>query len=139
MKNDHVATLALLHWPLNVASWYIDLRRMATYSPVLGRCTTLSDYFHLTDRPYETFRPEPDSYIDAVSFTGRGPEGSRPNLATDPASPAEGAVRGRGDDPRIARAIGASAPVSGGRHPFPRCRRLTDASQRRGTRRDRPA
>jgi alpha-mannosidase len=63
MKNDHVATVALLHWPLPVAPWYIDLRRMATYSPVLGRWTTLNDYFHLTDRPYETFRPEPDAYV----------------------------------------------------------------------------
>src|SRR5262249_25598842 len=24
--------------------------------------TTLNDFFHLTDRPYETFRPEPDAY-----------------------------------------------------------------------------
>ena len=62
MKNDHVATLPLVHWPAPVASWYVDLRRGATYSPVLGRWVTLNDYFHLTDRPYETFRPDPDSY-----------------------------------------------------------------------------
>jgi alpha-mannosidase len=78
MKNDHVATLALLHWPLPVAPWYIDLRRMATYSPVLGRWTSLNDFFHLTDRPYETFRPEPDSYIapyllQAVARKARDP------------------------------------------------------------------
>ncbi len=29
---------------------------------MLGRWVTLNDYFHLTDRPYETFRPDPDSY-----------------------------------------------------------------------------
>jgi alpha-mannosidase len=62
MKNDHVATLALVHWPSPVASWYLDLRRSASYSPVLGRWVTLNDYFHLTDRPYESFRPDPDSY-----------------------------------------------------------------------------
>jgi alpha-mannosidase len=62
MKNDHVATLALVHWPSPVASWYLDLRHSASYSPVLGRWVTLNDYFHLTDRPYETFRPDPDSY-----------------------------------------------------------------------------
>ncbi|MFI5457636.1 MAG: glycosyl hydrolase family 38 [Isosphaerales bacterium] len=62
MKNDHVAALPLLHWPKPVASWYLDLRRAAGYSPVLGRWTTLNDFFHLTDRPYETFRPEADRY-----------------------------------------------------------------------------
>jgi alpha-mannosidase len=62
MRNDHVATLPLVHWPEPVASWYLDLRRSATYSPVLARWVTLNDYFHLTDRPYETFRPDPDLY-----------------------------------------------------------------------------
>jgi len=62
MKNDHVAALPLVHWPKPVASWYLDLRRAAGYSPVLGRWSTLNDFFHLTDRPYETFRPETDLY-----------------------------------------------------------------------------
>jgi alpha-mannosidase len=63
MRNDHVATLPLVHWPAPIATWYGDVRRGATYSPVLGRWVTLNDYFHLTDRPYETFRPESDSYV----------------------------------------------------------------------------
>ncbi|WP_165219799.1 glycosyl hydrolase family 38 [Aquisphaera insulae] len=63
MRNDHVATLPLAHWPAPVASWYADLRRSAGYSPVLGRWVTLNDYFHLTDRPYESLRPDPDSYV----------------------------------------------------------------------------
>jgi alpha-mannosidase len=62
LKNDHVAALPVAHWPSPVASWYLDLRRAAKYAPVLGRWTTLNDFFHLTDRPYETFRPEPDLY-----------------------------------------------------------------------------
>ena len=62
MKNDHVAALPMVHWPQPVAPWYLDLRRAASYSPVLGRWTTLNDFFHLTDRPYEAFRPEPDQY-----------------------------------------------------------------------------
>ncbi|MDG3002717.1 glycosyl hydrolase family 38 [Paludisphaera mucosa] len=62
MRIDHVATLPLIHWPAPVASWYLDLRRAATHSPVFGRWATLNDYFQLTDRPYETFRPEPDEY-----------------------------------------------------------------------------
>ncbi|MFO0892325.1 MAG: glycosyl hydrolase family 38 [Isosphaeraceae bacterium] len=63
MRNDHVATLPLVHWPSPVASWYLDLRRGATYSPAFGRWVTLNDFFHHTDRPYETFRPDPDSYV----------------------------------------------------------------------------
>jgi alpha-mannosidase len=62
MKNDHVAAVPLVHWPSPVAPWYLDLRRAASYGPVLGRWTTLNDFFHLTDRPYETFRPEADQY-----------------------------------------------------------------------------
>ncbi len=62
MKNDHVATVPLLHWARPVAPWYHDLRRSASYSPVLGRFFTLGDYFENTDRPYESLRPEPDSY-----------------------------------------------------------------------------
>jgi alpha-mannosidase len=62
MKDDHVAALPLVHWPKPVAPWYLDLRRAAGYSPVLGRWTTLNDFFHLTDRPYDTVRPEADSY-----------------------------------------------------------------------------
>jgi alpha-mannosidase len=63
MKNDHVAALSLVHWPQPVAEWYLDLRRVATYSPVLGRWTTLNDFFHHSDRPYEAFRPESDLYV----------------------------------------------------------------------------
>src|SRR5581483_5490309 len=62
LKDDHVATLGLVHWPDRVAPWYRDLRRVASYSPVLARWTTLNDYFHLTDRPFETFHGEPDQY-----------------------------------------------------------------------------
>ena len=61
MRNDHVATLALVHWPSPVASWYLDLRRARHAIP---RCwaagSRSTTYFHLTDRPYETFRPDPD-------------------------------------------------------------------------------
>ncbi|MBV8317417.1 MAG: hypothetical protein JOZ53_20955 [Planctomycetaceae bacterium] len=63
MKDDHVATLPLVHWPSPVAPWYPDLRRAATYSPVLARWVTLNDYFHLTGRPFEHFRPGPDEYV----------------------------------------------------------------------------
>lgn len=63
MKDDHVATVSLVHWPKGVAPWYLDLRRVAAFSPVLMRWVTLNDYFHLTDRPFEYFRPDQDSYV----------------------------------------------------------------------------
>ena len=104
MKNDHVGALPLVHWPQPVAPWYLDLRRAGSYSPVLGRWTTLNDFFHLTDRPYETLRPEPDQYqtpylAQAVAQREREPIG---RLARH--HQAAGAVRGdpvdRGPGPR---------------------------------------
>lgn len=62
MRDDHIAALPVVRWPSPVSPWFADLRRVATYSPVLGRWTTLNDFFHLTDRPYEMFRPDPDTY-----------------------------------------------------------------------------
>jgi alpha-mannosidase len=62
MKEDQVAVLPLAHWPEPVAPWFVDLRRVAAYSPVLVRWVTLSDFFHLTDRPWEAFRPNSDAY-----------------------------------------------------------------------------
>lgn len=62
MRDDHVATLPLAHWPGVMAEWYRDLRRVAGYASVLSRWTTVNDYFHLTDRPYETMSPGPDAY-----------------------------------------------------------------------------
>ena len=63
MKDDHVATLPLIHWPGQVAGWFKDFRRVAAYSSVIARFVTLNDFFHLTDRPYEVFGPEPDQYV----------------------------------------------------------------------------
>ena len=62
MRNDHIGAIPLVHWPEPVAPWFLDLRRTASFSPVMGRWTTLNDFFHLTDRPYESLRPEPDLY-----------------------------------------------------------------------------
>jgi alpha-mannosidase len=62
MRNDHIGVIPLVHWPKPVAPWFLDLRRTGSFSPVLGRWTTLNDFFHLTDRPYESLRPEPDQY-----------------------------------------------------------------------------
>ena len=46
-----------------VAGWFQDFRRMNSYSPVLARLVTAGDYFHLSDRPWEMFRPKLDDYM----------------------------------------------------------------------------
>lgn len=77
MRDDHVATLPFVHWPQPVAPWFSDLRRGSALSPYLARWVTLNDYFHLTDRPYETFAPGPDSYTSpylAQAVSRRDPE-----------------------------------------------------------------
>ncbi len=63
LKDDHVATLVLAHWPESVAGWYRDLRCVVAYSPVLARWVTVGDYFHLTDRPWDLLRPRLDEYV----------------------------------------------------------------------------
>jgi alpha-mannosidase len=62
MKDDHVATVPLAHWPGAGAGWYADLRRATAYSPVLGRWVTAGDYFHHSDRPWDLHRAGPDEY-----------------------------------------------------------------------------
>ena len=62
MRDDHVTVVPIVHWPSPVALWYRDLRRVAAYSPVLMRWSTLGDFFHRTDRPWDAFRPGDDLY-----------------------------------------------------------------------------
>lgn len=62
MNHDAAGTLVLAHWPEPVAGWVLDARRIASYSPLLARWVTVGDYFHYTDRPYETFRAKLDDY-----------------------------------------------------------------------------
>lgn len=63
MKQDHAAMVPLVHWPDRVSGWYRDLRRVASYSPVFGRFVMAGDYFHLTDRPWDTIRNSLDGYV----------------------------------------------------------------------------
>lgn len=62
LKDDHVAVVVAVHWPGQVATWFQDFRRVQAYSPVFLRWSTLNDFFHLTDRPWETLRPELDDF-----------------------------------------------------------------------------
>lgn len=62
MQHDHVATISLAHWPQPVSAWHEDLQRMLSYAAVLARAVNLGEYFQLTDRPFESFRPALDDY-----------------------------------------------------------------------------
>lgn len=45
MDMDHAATVVFAHWPGHASPWYHDLKRMAAYSPVLGRFIGMDSYF----------------------------------------------------------------------------------------------
>ncbi|MDX2039195.1 MAG: glycosyl hydrolase family 38 [Isosphaeraceae bacterium] len=63
MRDDHSATLPIIRWASRSADWFADLRRISSYAAVLSRWVTVNDYFHLTDRPFEGVRPQPDDYL----------------------------------------------------------------------------
>src|SRR5204862_182270 len=70
MKDDHVATLPLVHWPSPVAPGFPDLRRVPSYPPVLARGASVNDYFPRTARPAGPLRPE--GPLRASQFTDEG-------------------------------------------------------------------
>lgn len=62
MDNDHVATVALAHWPGAASPWYDILRRVTELSPVLGKFMLLDEYFNQTDMPGRLSRFTADEY-----------------------------------------------------------------------------
>jgi alpha-mannosidase len=62
MDADHVATICLAHWPSQASEWLDDLRRIARYSPALGKFVTLDQYFNGTAQPGQLDRFEADRY-----------------------------------------------------------------------------
>lgn len=62
MDLDHAATAVFAHWPGLGCPWYSDLRRMAAYSPSLGRFTSMTAYFESTQLAGQTKRYTMDEY-----------------------------------------------------------------------------
>jgi alpha-mannosidase len=62
MDSDHVATMCLAHWPGQASEWLDDLRRIASYSPALGKFVTIDAYFRDTAQPGQLDRFEADRY-----------------------------------------------------------------------------
>ena len=63
MDLDHVATLALAHWPGDASSWYDDLRRVHNYVPLFGKFVTVDEYFSQTDTAGRFSKLTPDDYL----------------------------------------------------------------------------
>ncbi|MCG8586679.1 MAG: hypothetical protein MI757_18405 [Pirellulales bacterium] len=62
MGYDYVATQAFARWPGQSSPWHDDLRRVNRFSPVLGKFTSLDEYFAETDVPGEMTFFQPDEY-----------------------------------------------------------------------------
>jgi alpha-mannosidase len=62
MDLDHVATMVFAHWPGQSSVWYRDLRRISSFSPVMGRFVTLEEFFEQTDSAGRLSRHLPDQY-----------------------------------------------------------------------------
>ncbi len=63
MRDDFTAAVGVIHWAGRFAGWFGDLRRAHKQSPVLMRFSTINDFFHVTDRPYDTFHASLDDYV----------------------------------------------------------------------------
>lgn len=59
---DHAATAIFAHWPGQTSSWYSALRRVAKYSPVLGRFSLATNYFRSTQYVGARVTYKPDEY-----------------------------------------------------------------------------
>ncbi len=62
MEADQPATLVFAHWPSRVSTWYKDLARIASYSPVLGAFCTLDDYFRQAGSSGQKVKFNADQY-----------------------------------------------------------------------------
>ena len=62
MESDNVATLVLAHWPGQASPWLADVRRMAKYTPALGKYVTLETYFRDTVLPGQLDKFEAGQY-----------------------------------------------------------------------------
>jgi len=62
MDMDHVAVVCFAHWPGQSSPWFDDLRRIASFSPVLGKFVSLEHFLQETDTPRDHCRYGVDDY-----------------------------------------------------------------------------
>jgi alpha-mannosidase len=68
MDNDHVAAVALARWPEVKAPFFVDLRRIHNYAPVLGKFINFTDFFQRTDSPTRHASYKPGEYLTPYLF-----------------------------------------------------------------------
>lgn len=62
MELDHAPAMIFAHWPSKAAPWYEDLRRIASYSRVLGHFCTIDDFFEQTQLAGQRVQYQIDQY-----------------------------------------------------------------------------
>ncbi len=81
MDHDYLATLCLAHWPGQGKPWLDDLRRAASYGPLLGKFAQLKDYLEAIDTYGHLARHEADEYrvpyLEQEAATGKADPISR--------------------------------------------------------------
>ena len=62
MELDHSPAQIFAHWPGRAAPWYDDLRRIASYSRVLGHFCTIDEFFEQTQLAGQRVEYQVDQY-----------------------------------------------------------------------------
>jgi alpha-mannosidase len=62
MELDHSPAQVFAHWPGVVSPWYDDLRRIASYSHVLGHFCTIDEFFDRTQLAGQRVQYQADKY-----------------------------------------------------------------------------
>ncbi|MCC6124095.1 MAG: hypothetical protein IT426_03975 [Pirellulales bacterium] len=62
MELDHAPVQVFAHWPGRVSPWYDDLRRITSYSRVLGYFCTIDEFFEQTQFAGQRVQYQPDQY-----------------------------------------------------------------------------
>jgi alpha-mannosidase len=78
MDNDQVAAIVFARWPEVKSPFFDDLRRMHKFAPVLGRWSTLADFFSHTDSPQRTNTYRPAEYLTPFLFQSVARQESNP-------------------------------------------------------------
>ncbi len=63
MEGDQVAGMILARWPQQVSPWFDDFRRMASYSPSLGKFATFTEFTETTEDAHHHYLWDAREYM----------------------------------------------------------------------------
>ncbi len=124
---DQAATLALLHREKAAGPWYDDWLELSRFAPVLGRWTTLSNYFNEVMPGDYTSAAEADEFHGDYLVERCPTESYSGEVSEPPAAPALGGEQPISMFPRQVRA--AAGSIRPGR--WPRCSAVWEGRFRR--------